>query len=96
MYIKMNIDEIQKTCAEMKATNQEMYEELTKIEQLILDTEASFEGNFANAFLSRFQEMRKSYERIFDFHDDFIKELNMLCKDYEELEETIAKRIECI
>ena len=51
MYIKMNIDEIQKTCVEMKATNQEMYEELTKIDQLILDTEASFEGNFANAFL---------------------------------------------
>ena len=96
MYIKMDIDEIQKTCADMRTTNQEMYEELAKIDQIILETEASIEGNLANIFLARFQEMRKGYERIFDFHDDFIKELNVLCKDYEELEEKLAKRIECI
>jgi len=92
MYIRMNMDEIRESIVQMKRVNVGLRDQLQQIDLILMETREVSAGELEKAFQERFQEVRVQYEKIVEFHEGLIKELESMMKDYQELDEQLENK----
>lgn len=93
MQILIESYEINRKIESIKTVKKDLSDEMIQIEQLINSMGMDWQGESERAFVSKLTFIRKEYDKLIGFYDDFIELLRDISDKDDKLERSIITAI---